>query len=60
MTSTAFALLLTDVVLTTVAMDGYSKRHAGIEPGGRVERWVAEHFDDEWMAKRFEKMEFGD
>ena len=22
--------------------------------------WVAENFDDEWMARRFEKMEFGD
>lgn len=59
-TSIVFAFLLADVVLTTVAMDGYSKRHAGIEPEGSAEMWVAENFDDEWMAWRFEKMEFGD
>lgn len=59
-TSFAFAAILADLVLTTVAMDGYSKRHAGIEPRSGAEIWVAENFDDEWMARRFEKMEFGD
>ena len=59
-TSVVFAFLLEDIVLTTVAMDGYSKRHDGINPKSNAEIWVAERFDDEWMARRFEKMEFGD
>lgn len=59
-TSAVFAFLLADIVLTTVAMDCYSKRHAGIQPKSNAETWIAANFDDEWMARRFEKMEFGD
>lgn len=59
-TSFLFAFILADAVLTAVAMDGYSKRHLGIEPVSDAEVWVANTFDDAWMNRRFEKMEFGD
>lgn len=59
-TSFVFGFLLVDVTMTSLALDGWSKRHLGIEPAGEVETWVAANFDDAWMGKRFEKMDFGD
>lgn len=60
LTSCVFGLLLWDVLLTSVAMDGYSKRHLGIQPSSSFESYIADRFDDEWMSRRFEKMRFGD
>ena len=59
-TSVLFAFLLVDFSMTVVACDCWSKRHAGIAPKTDAEVFFAEHFDDEWMASRFQTMTFGD
>ncbi|MGN0302529.1 MAG: putative ABC transporter permease, partial [Anaerotardibacter sp.] len=50
------ALMLVNALMTFQALDNWSERLAGNEPSTPVEKFYAETFDDEFMAKRFESM----
>ena len=57
---TAFPVLYTGLVKTGVmtlqALDNWSERVAGHVPSEPVEMFYAEHFNDEYMASRFQSM----
>ena len=45
-----------DGVMTLVTIDRWYQREAGHAGGGVVAQWIDVHFDDEWMAHRFQTM----
>lgn len=52
----ATAFMVTNGVMTLVALDCWAERLAGMEPDNAITRYCAEHYDDEWMADRFQSM----
>lgn len=53
----AFALfMIADGVMTLVTMDCWYKREAGQTPTTAVDIFCAEHYDDAYMANRFQSM----
>ncbi len=51
------ALMVVDCFMTLQALDCWYERVSGIEPTSPVEQFYAEHFDNEYMANRFQSME---
>lgn len=52
-----FALfMIADGVMTMVTMDCWYQREAGQQPADAVQVFCAEHFDDDYMANRFQSM----
>lgn len=49
-------LMLINGAMTLQALDNWSARVAGHVPQAEVELFYAEHFDDEYMANRFQSM----
>ena len=50
-------LMLVNCVMTLQALDNWGARKAGHVPATGLEQFYAEHFNDEYMAKRFQSME---
>lgn len=49
-------LLAVDGVMTLVTIDRWYDREAGRAADGAVVTWIDAHFDNEWMAHRFQTM----
>ena len=50
------ALMLVNCVMTLQALDNWGARKAGHVPTGGIEQFYATHFDDDYMANRFQSM----
>ena len=50
------AFMLVNCVMTLQALDNWGARAAGHVPEAGIEQFYAEHFDDEYMANRFQSM----
>lgn len=50
------ALMLVNGIMTLQALDNWSERLAGHQPATPVEQFYAEHFNNEYMASRFQSM----
>ncbi len=50
------ALMLVNCVMTLQALDNWGARAAGHVPEAGIEQFYAEHFNDEYMANRFQSM----
>jgi uncharacterized membrane protein len=50
------ALLLVDGLMTLQSLDCWYQREAGQQPSTNVERFYAEHFDNDFMSNRFQSM----
>ena len=55
-TSVVAALMLVNGLMTLQSLDCWYERASGVDPSTPVERFYAEHYDDEYMAKRFQSM----
>ena len=55
-TAVCAALMIVDGAMTLVALDCWYSRLAGLAPDNALEQFCAEHFDNDWMANRFESM----
>ncbi len=56
LTTAVAALMLVNGVMTLQALDCWFCRESGIQPSSPVEEFYAEHFDNEYMAHRFQTM----
>lgn len=50
------AFMLVNCVMTLQALDNWGARKAGHVPATGIEQFYAEHFNDEYMANRFQSM----
>jgi len=50
------AFMLVNAVMTLQALDNWGARKAGHVPAPGIEQFYAEHFNDEYMANRFQSM----
>lgn len=50
------ALMLVNCVMTLQALDNWGARKAGHVPAPGIEQFYAEHFNDDYMANRFQSM----
>ena len=48
--------MLVNCVMTLQALDNWGARKAGHVPAPGIEQFYAEHFNDEYMANRFQSM----
>lgn len=48
--------LAADIGMTLVCFDRRAERDAGVPPANAFERWVDEHYSNEFMSSRFENM----
>ena len=55
-TTVCAILMLINCVMTLQALDNWGARKAGHVPAPGIEQFYAEHFNDEYMAKRFQSM----
>ena len=56
LTTVVAALMLVNGVMTLQALDCWFCRVSGIQPSSPVEEFYAEHFDNDYMANRFQTM----
>ena len=56
MTTVCAALMLFNGVMTMLSFDCWYQREAGIESQTAMTKFFEEHFDNEFMASRFETM----
>ena len=56
LTSVMAVLMLVNAVMTLQSLDCWFERVSGIAPSSPVEEFYAEHFDNEYMAHRFQSM----
>lgn len=57
LTAVVAVLMAVDCLMTLQALDCWYERVSGIAPNSAVERFYAEHFDNDYMANRFQSME---
>ncbi|OUO88023.1 hypothetical protein B5F40_12820 [Gordonibacter sp. An230] len=55
-TAVCAALMIADGVLTLLALDCWYQREAGRTPDNAIEEFCADHFDNAYMAQRFQSM----
>lgn len=55
-TTVCAALMIANGAMTLFALDSWYQREAGHEPANAIERFCAEHYDNEFMAHRFQSM----
>ncbi len=55
-TTVCAGLMIANGAMTLFALDSWSQREAGPEPANAIERFCAEHYDNEFMAHRFQSM----
>ncbi len=55
-TAVCATLMIADCFMTLVALDCWYSRLSGLSPDNALEWFCAEHFDNDWMANRFESM----
>lgn len=55
-TTVCAALMIANGAMTLFALDSWYQREAGHEPTNAIERFCAEHYDNEFMAHRFQSM----
>ena len=56
LTAVVTALMLVNGIMTLQALDCWFQRVSGFEPKTPVERFYAEHFDNDYMENRFQTM----
>ena len=56
LTTLCALLMLANGLFTLTALDCWFERMSGIEPVSAAGIYFAEHYDNEWMAHRFESM----
>lgn len=56
LTTCVAALMLVNGAMTLQALDCWFCRESGIQPSSPVEEFYAEHFDNDYMANRFQSM----
>ena len=49
-------LMIIDGVMTLQALECWYDRESGIQPNSPIEEFYADHFDNEYMAHRFQSM----
>lgn len=55
-TTVAATLMILDGAMTLLALDFWYERLAGYQPDNAVAEFFARHYDNEWMADRFQSM----
>lgn len=55
-TTTCAVLMLVNGIMTLQALECWYERESGIQPNSPVEQFYAEHFDNTYMANRFQSM----
>lgn len=55
-TAVCAALMIANGAMTLFALDSWYQREAGREPANAIERFCAEHYDNEFMEHRFQSM----
>lgn len=55
-TTVCAALMVVNGFLTLASLDCWYQREAGIEPTNALEQFCAEHYDNDFMAERFQTM----
>lgn len=48
--------MIIDGVMTLQALECWYDRESGIQPNSPIEEFYADHFDNEYMAHRFQSM----
>lgn len=56
LTVAAAAFMIADAAMTLVALDCWYQREAGMPAVTSLEEFCADHFDDDYMAERFQSM----
>ena len=56
-TAVCAALMLVNAVMTLQSLECWYQRESGLAPSSPVEEFYAEHYDDAYMAHRFQSME---
>ena len=55
-TTVCAALMIANGAMTLFALDSWYQREAGHEPTNAIERFCAEHYDNDFMEHRFQSM----
>lgn len=55
-TTVCAALMLVNAVMTLQSLECWYQRESGLAPSSPVEEFYAEHYDNEYMANRFQSM----
>ena len=55
-TTVCAALMIANGAMTLFALDSWDQREAGHEPTNAIERFCAEHYDNDFMEHRFQSM----
>ena len=56
LTSICAGLMIFDGTMTLITLDCWYERLAGLEPDNAIAWFCAEHFNNDFMANRFESM----
>ncbi len=56
LTSVCAALMVVNIVMTLLAFDCWYQREAGLQPVNAMEEFFEDHYDNEFMANRFQSM----
>ena len=56
LTTLCAALMLVNAVMTLQSLECWYQRESGLAPSSPVEEFYAEHYDDAYMANRFQSM----
>lgn len=55
-TAICAAFMITNGAMTLLSLDCWYQREAGVQPANAIERFCAEHYDNEFMAHHFQTM----
>lgn len=56
LTTVVAILMLADCLMTLGSFDCWYERECGVQPETPIEQFYADHYDNEWMANRFQSM----
>ena len=56
LTAICAAIMIVDCAMTLMSLDRWYQREAGIQPDNAISQFIDDHFDNDYMAERFQSM----
>lgn len=56
LTTVCAVIMIVDCVLTLMSLDRWYQRETGVQPDNAASQFIDDHFDNEYMANRFQSM----
>lgn len=56
LTAICAAIMIVDCAMTLMSLDRWYQREAGIQPDNAISQFIDDHFDNSYMAERFQSM----